>query len=52
MKTVARHKARWVVRGFSQRHSIDYDEIFSPIVKPAMIRAVLGIAVSCNWLIH
>lgn len=23
--SLARHKARWVVRGFSQRHSVDYD---------------------------
>ena len=50
--SLARHKARWVVRGFSQQYGIDYDETFSPIVKPATIRVVLTIAASRSWPIH
>jgi hypothetical protein len=47
-----RYKARWVLRGFTQRPGIDYDETFSPVVKPATVRVVLSLALSQNWPIH
>jgi hypothetical protein len=50
--SLARHKARWVVRGFSRWYDIDYDETFSLVVKPATIRVVVSIAVSRSWPIH
>jgi hypothetical protein len=50
--SLARHKARWAVRGYSQRHGIDYDETFSPVVKPTTIRTVLSITSSRSWPIH
>jgi hypothetical protein len=50
--SLARHKSRWVVRGFSQGHDIDYDETFNPVVKRATIRVVLSIAASRSWPIH
>jgi histone deacetylase 1/2 len=47
-----RYKARWVLRGFSQEHDIDFDKTFSLVVKPATIRIILSIALSCNWKIR
>jgi hypothetical protein len=47
-----RYKARWVLHGFTRRLGIDYDESFSPVIKPATIRAILTLALSRSWPIH
>jgi len=47
--SLERYKARWVVRGFTQRTGIDFGETFTPVVKPATIRIVLTIAASRRW---
>ncbi|GJW10541.1 ribonuclease H-like domain-containing protein [Tanacetum coccineum] len=36
----------------SNQHDVDFDETFSPVVKPATIRTVLSLAVSRQWPIH
>ncbi|KAK1648322.1 hypothetical protein QYE76_066127 [Lolium multiflorum] len=50
--SLARYKARWVVRGFTQKAGVDYGETFSPVVKPATIRVVLSLATAKSWPIH
>jgi len=50
--TLERYKARWVIKGFTQRPGVHYDETFSPVVKPSTVRMVLSLALTHFWLVH
>ena len=43
-----RYKARLVVKGFSQMKGVDFNEIFSPVVKMSSIRTMLSLAATLD----
>ena len=51
-KNPPRYKARIIVKGFQWKKSVDFDEIFAPIVKMTSIRTVLNIAANMNFKVE
>ena len=50
--SINKYKSRLVVKGYVQRHVIDYDEVFAPVARVETIRLVIAIAASNGWEIH
>ena len=49
---VDRYKARLVAQGYSQSYGIDYEEVFSPVVRYSSIRTLLTLANAHDLEIH
>ena len=50
--SVERCKARLVAQGCSQREGLDYDETFSPVVRPESVRSVIALACKEGLKLH
>jgi hypothetical protein len=50
--SIEKHKARFLVRGFSQIEGVDYDETFAPVVRYTLIRSIISIVAEMGWSIH
>ncbi|GAU26480.1 hypothetical protein TSUD_294490 [Trifolium subterraneum] len=46
---IEKYKARLVAKGYSQRHGVDFDEVFAPIARWDTIRTVLSLAAYEGW---
>lgn len=49
---IARHKARFVVRGFSQIYGLDFDETYASVVKSASYRILFALQARYGWKCH
>lgn len=47
--SVAKYKGRLVAKEFSQVAGLDYYEIFSPVVKPTIVRLILSLVATHGW---
>jgi hypothetical protein len=46
---VEKYKARLVAKGYTQRHGIDFNEVYAPVARWDTIRAILATAASNKW---
>ena len=49
--TVNKYKARLVAKGLHQVAGFDFNEMFSPVMKPTTIRVIVSITPARNWVV-
>jgi transposase InsO family protein len=47
--SIEKYKARFVVRGFSQKKGIDYEETFAPVERYTSIITMMALAANMKW---
>jgi len=49
--SIHKHKARLVVKGYSQMAGVDYGDTFAPVARHETIRLLVALAAQCGWKI-
>jgi hypothetical protein len=49
---ISKHKARLVVKGYAQRHGIDYNEVFTPVARLDSVRLLIALTMHEGWEMH
>ncbi|MCO5589070.1 hypothetical protein L7F22_043035 [Adiantum nelumboides] len=50
-ESVSRYKARLVAKGYAQTYGIDYEKMFSFVVKMIAVRAVIEMDIAKGWIL-
>lgn len=45
-------KARLVAKGYSQKHGVDYTEVYAPVARMDTVRMIVAMAAKNGWEIH
>lgn len=48
---VDKYKARLVAKGYSQKHGVDYTEVFAPVARVDIVRLIISLAALKQWTI-
>jgi hypothetical protein len=49
---VSKHKERLVVKGYAQRHDIDYDKVFALVARLDSVRLLIALGTHEGWEVH
>ena len=47
-----KYMARFLVKGYVQRHGIDYEEVFAPVARMESVKLLIPLAAQKEWKIH
>ena len=50
--SIARWKGRFVAKGFSQKFGVDYEEVFSPVIRWDSLRSLLALSANLGITLH
>lgn len=50
--SINKYKARLVVKGYIQRHGVDFEKVFSPVARIETVRVIIALASLNGWEIH